>query len=71
MSKTRKKDEYTITFKEGALAKLRDLAWSLEVPPEKLGEVLEKGIKILDFAKDGKLIVEKYGTKFEVDLKKL
>ncbi len=66
-----REEDYTITFRRGALAKLKDLAWELEIPEERLSEVLEKGIKVLDLSRDGKLYLEKYGVKFEIDLKKI
>ncbi len=65
------REEFTITYKKGAYYKLKELAKTLEIPEENLGEVLKKGVKLIDFAKDGKITVEKYGTKFDVDLKKL
>lgn len=66
-----KSDEYTITYRKGAYYKLREIARDLDISEHELGKVLEKGMRLLDFAKDGKVIVEKYGVKFEVDLKKL
>ena len=66
-----KREEYTITYRKGAYYKLKEIARDLDLPEDELGKVLEKGIRLLDFAKDGKVTIEKYGVKLEVDLKKL
>jgi hypothetical protein len=64
-------DKFTVSFKKEALEKLRELAKAIGVPEDNLGEVILKGIKVLDLAKDGKLIIEKADERLEVDLKKV
>ena len=63
--------EYVVTFRNGALLKLKELAGYLNIPEENLGEVILKGMKLIDTAKDGKIIIEKGKDKFEVDIKRL
>ncbi len=65
------KEEFTITIKNGALVKLKELASWLEIPEDKLGDILVKGMKVIELAKDGKLIVEKGNERLEIDLKKI
>ena len=64
-------NQFTAIFKNGALEQLKQLATSLEIPEEKMGEVLTKGIKIIDLARGGKLIIEKNNERIEVDVKKV
>lgn len=64
-------NEFVVTFRNGALQKLKALAAELDIPEDQLGEVLQKGIKIIEFAKNGKLVVEKNKERYEVDLKKI
>lgn len=64
-------DKFTVSFKKEALEKLRELAKAIGVPEDNLGEVILKGIKVIDLAKDGKLIIEKADERLEVDLKKV
>lgn len=63
--------EFTVVFKGEALTKLKDLASSLDVDPEKLGDVLVKGIHIMDMAKDADLIIERKKHRVKIDVKKL
>lgn len=63
--------KYTLTFTNGALAKLKDLATKLGVSEDNLSEVVVKGMKVLDLANDGKLVVDKGEEKLEIDLKSL
>ncbi|PWU23391.1 hypothetical protein C5B42_03090 [Candidatus Cerribacteria bacterium 'Amazon FNV 2010 28 9'] len=64
-------DKFVLTFTNGALAKLQELAQEFGVPQERLGDVVAKGLKILDLSKNGKIIIDKTTEKLEVDIKKL
>lgn len=64
-------DEYTITFKNGALTTLRALAQKLEVANDNLDEVITKGLKVLELPEDNKLIFKKGGETYSVDIKQL
>ena len=68
---TTSKDEFSVTFKNGALSKLKELARQFGISDEQLGDVVIKGIKVIELAQDGKLILEKDNTTFEIDLKKI
>lgn len=63
--------EFCVIFKKEALAKLKELATFLDIPEEKLGDVLIKGLHVVDMAKDGKIIIETKGERLEIDIKKL
>lgn len=63
--------EFTITFKNGALEKLKELAKYLGISEDNLGEVLIKGLHIIEIAKDGKLLIEKKKECLTINLKKL
>lgn len=66
-------EEYTVTFKKEALDQLRDAAASLDISDENLGEVIWKGIKLIQLAKEsnGIVAINAPDEKLEVDLKKL
>ncbi len=68
-------DRFDVSFGNGALKKLKELGVYLSVPEDKLGEVLIKGMKIIEVAKDygdGKLCIEdKDGKKVLIDVKEL
>lgn len=64
-------EEYTITFKNEALEKLKEYARDLGIPETELGEVVTKALKLLDLSREGKLILEKFNAQFEVDPKKI
>ena len=70
-----KPDRFDVSFGNGALKKLKELGVYLSVPEDKLGEVLIKGMKIIEVAKDygdGKLCIEdKEGKKVLIDVKEL
>lgn len=68
---SKKEDEYVLTFKNGALGKLRQLAQKLGIPESDLDKVVEKGLRALDLPEDDKLIFSKGGEKYFVDIKKL
>jgi hypothetical protein len=72
---TEEKERFDISFGNGALKKLKELGVYLAVPEDKLGEVLIKGMRIIEVAKDygdGKLCIEdKEGKKVLIDVKEL
>lgn len=68
---TNNKDEYQLTFKNGALAKLKQLAANLDIPESNLDEVVEKGLKVLELPDDGKITFNKGGERYFVEIKKL
>jgi len=74
-SETEEKERFDISFGNGALKKLKELAVYLGVSEEKLGDVLIKGMKIIEVAKDygdGKICLEdKDGKKTIVSVKDL
>ena len=63
--------EFVVTFRNGALKKLKELAIDLEISEDELGDVLQKGLKIIELAKDGKLVIEKNKERYEIDLKRI
>ena len=68
--KPKQEEKYTITFSNGALTKLRELAEFLGT--EQLPEVLLKGMKLLDIAKDNKIVKEAPdGKRYNIDVKEL
>jgi hypothetical protein len=64
-------DTYEITFRNGALKKLRDLAKRLDVPEDNLAEVLTKGMKVIELAEDNKITIKSGGDNYIIDLKKI
>lgn len=62
--------EFTITFKNGALARLKKVAKDLSISEDNLGEVLTKGIVLIDLAKDGTKVTFKKGKdEYSLDLR--
>lgn len=68
---TSSNDEYTLNFKNGALAKLKQVANKLDIPESDLDKVVEKGLKALELPDDGKLLFKKSGTTYVIDIKNL
>ena len=64
-------DAYEITFRNGALKKLKALARRLDVPEDNLAEVLSKGIKVMELAEDNQLSIKSGGDTYIIDLKKI
>ncbi|MBI4086611.1 hypothetical protein HY416_01365 [Candidatus Kaiserbacteria bacterium] len=64
--------EFSVTFRNGALAKLRKVARELGIPEERLGDVLVKGLNLIDVGKEGTTItIEKKNGRYEIDLRRL
>lgn len=70
-NKPDEEDTYEITFRNGALKKLKDLAKRLDIPDDNLAEVLARGIKVMELAEDNKLSVKSGGDTYIIDLKKI
>ena len=64
-------DEYQITFKNGALANLKQLATKLNVSEDELDKVVEKGLNALQLSDDGILLFRKGGVTYQIDIKRL
>ncbi len=64
-------NEFCVVFRKDALVKLEKLATFLDVPYEKLGDVLVKGLHIIEMAREGKIIIETKKERLEIDVKKL
>ena len=64
-------ETYEITFRNGALKKLKELAKRLDVDEDNLAEVLSKGMKVIELAEDNKVTVKNSGDIYIVDLKKI
>lgn len=64
-------DTYEITFRNGALKKLKVLAKKLDINEDNLAEVLTRGMKVIELADDNKVSVKNNGDTYIVDLKKI
>ena len=64
-----KPEELVVTFRNGALSKLKELALRYDVPEDKLYLVIEKGLKLLELPEDNKITFKKGGDAYFVDLK--
>lgn len=68
-------ERFDISFGNGALRKIKELALFLSIPDDQLGDVLTKGIKIIDAVKDSGsdvvIISSKDGKQETVNIKDL
>lgn len=64
-------NEYQLTFTNGALDKLKQLARKLDIPESSLDEVVQKGLKALELPEDNKLLFKKGGETYFIDIKNL
>jgi len=64
-------DTYEITFRNGALKKLRVLAKRLDIPEDNLAEVLARGMKVMELAEDNKVSVKSGKDTYIIDLKRI
>ena len=70
MKENKPEDEFEITFRNGALKRLKKVAADLNIPEDRLGEVLTKGINLIDIAKEGSNVTIKKGKEeYVVDLR--
>ena len=66
---TKKEDRLTVNFTNGALKKLNELATNFDTTPV---DVLLKGMKLLDIAKDNKIVKEDAdGKRYAIEVKEL
>ena len=68
---TNNSDVYQLTFRNGALARLKELAQKLNIPEDNLDQVVEKGIKALGLPDDDKLRFKKGGETYFIDIRNL
>jgi len=67
-----KQEEFSVTFRNGALARLKKVARELNIPENNLAEVLKKGVALIDVAKDGNSVTfEKDNQKYVIDIRRL
>ena len=65
----KKEDKLTVNFTNGALKKLNELATNFDTTPV---DVLLKGMKLLDIAKDNKIVKEDAdGKRYAIEVKEL
>lgn len=63
---------FSVTFRNGALARLKKVAGELGIPEENLADVLKKGVALIDMAKEGNNVtIEKGNEKYVIDLRRL
>ncbi|HBH46874.1 MAG: hypothetical protein A2445_05665 [Candidatus Jacksonbacteria bacterium RIFOXYC2_FULL_44_29] len=69
------KERFDISFGNGALKKLKELANYLSISEDRLGDILVKGMKIIDAVKDAgedKIIIEtKDGKRETINIRDL
>ncbi len=64
-------EEYVLTFKNGALVKLKELAQKLGISEDNLDQVVSKGLKILELPEDDKIMFKKGSDTYIIDIKRL
>ncbi|HVI69754.1 MAG TPA: hypothetical protein VM581_04845 [Magnetospirillaceae bacterium] len=64
-------ETYEITFRNGALKRLKAIAEKLDISEDNLAEVLAKGMKVMQLAEDNKVTVKSGGETYVIDLKKI
>lgn len=65
------REEYQLTFRNGALNRLKELARKLGISEDNLDQVVEKGIKALDLPDDNRLVYKKGGESYFIDIRNL
>lgn len=73
MDEDKKKEEtFTITFRNGALAKLKKLASDLNISNDRLADVVAKTISVVEAAKEGNTMTIKKGKEeYVIDLRQI
>ncbi len=66
-----KPEEYMVRFKGEALETLKVLAKKLDIPEDDLGEVVLKGVKVLQLPDDTTVTFKRGGDAYTADIKKL
>ncbi|OGE79247.1 MAG: hypothetical protein A2751_04625 [Candidatus Doudnabacteria bacterium RIFCSPHIGHO2_01_FULL_46_14] len=65
-------NKYNLTFSDGALQQLKDLATHLGIPESELHKVVGKGLKLLQVAKASKLYKEDPdGKRYLINVKEI
>lgn len=65
-------EEFKVTFRNGALKRLKKVANDLNIPEDRLGEVLTKGINLIDLTREGSNVTIKKGKEeYVIDLRAL
>jgi hypothetical protein len=67
-------DTYEVTFKNGALSKLKKVALDYGISEDDLDQALVKGVKLLELAKefgDDNITIEGNGRKETINLKEI
>ena len=65
------REEFIMTFKNGALTKIKQIAKRLDISEDNLEQVVEKGIKALELPDDNKLIYKKGEGSYFIDIRNL
>lgn len=67
-----KEDIFNVSFKNGALTKLKKVASDLHISEDHLADVLTKGINLIDLAKEGSIVTIRKGKEeYAIDLRLL
>lgn len=66
-------EQYELVFKNGALANLKSLAKTFNIPEDNLRQVVSKAIALLSLTKNAKSLIleDSNGERFKVDVKSL
>lgn len=65
-------EEYQLSFKNGALANIKNLASVFNISEENLQDVINKAISLLSVVKDSEFVYfERDGERYKVNIKKL
>lgn len=65
-------EEFNVTFKNGALAKIKTLATDLNISEDRLQDILTKGIRLMELSKEGTFVTFKKGKEeYRIDLRLL
>jgi len=65
-------EQFTVTFRNGALTRIKKVARDLAIPEDRLSDVLIKAITLVDLAKEGTVITVKKGKEeYVIDLRLL
>ena len=72
MEQQQQPEKYHLTFSNGALQQIKELAAHYGIPDSQLHEVVGKGIKLLQVAKNSKLYKEgPDGTRYTINIKEI
>lgn len=64
-------EEFSVLLRNGALTKLKQVAKDLNIPEDRMGEILIKGLSLIDSGKEGNNITIKKGKdEYVIDLRR-